>query len=76
MRSIHDPNVPASLLKFWLRDLADPLIPTEMYDDSLTTLGNISTIMQQIVERLPDVNRRVVEYMVGFLRVSLSALIG
>ena len=59
MRSIHDPNVPASLLKFWLRDLADPLIPTEMYDQSLKTQGNISTIMQQIVDRLPDVNRRV-----------------
>jgi hypothetical protein len=27
--SITDPNVPASLLKFWLRDLAEPLIPAD-----------------------------------------------
>lgn len=32
LKNITDPHVPASLLKFWLRDLADPLIPTDMYD--------------------------------------------
>ncbi|KAK9767399.1 hypothetical protein K7432_002844 [Basidiobolus ranarum] len=29
IQGIADPNVPSSLLKFWLRDLAEPLIPAE-----------------------------------------------
>lgn len=29
---IHDPNVPGSLLKFWMRDLAEPLIPADRYE--------------------------------------------
>ena len=29
---ITDPNVPSSLLKLWLRELAEPLIPSKVYD--------------------------------------------
>jgi hypothetical protein len=28
-----DPNIPAGLLKLWLRELRDTLIPDEMYGD-------------------------------------------
>lgn len=32
MSDITDPNTPSSLLKLWLRELAEPLIPAEYYD--------------------------------------------
>ncbi|KAL7668650.1 hypothetical protein ACOME3_009344 [Neoechinorhynchus agilis] len=31
----NDPHVPASLLKLWYRQLADPLIPYDLYDDCI-----------------------------------------
>jgi len=30
MEGIEDPMVPASLLKYWLRELVNPLIPNEI----------------------------------------------
>lgn len=30
-----DPNIPSSLLKLWLRELSEPLIPSEFYDSCI-----------------------------------------
>ncbi|KAI9092913.1 hypothetical protein DFS34DRAFT_281217 [Phlyctochytrium arcticum] len=78
LSGITDPNVPSSLLKFWLRDLADPLIPSEFYDrciqvgqaesknNSSESTGGTSA--SDIIAKLPDVNQRVVNYVIKFLR--------
>ncbi|ORZ15334.1 hypothetical protein BCR42DRAFT_416883 [Absidia repens] len=64
---ITDPNVPASLLKYWLRDLAEPLIPAELYDTCLAHSENPTEAID-IVNKLPDTNRRITLYMISFLQ--------
>ncbi|KAG2214123.1 hypothetical protein INT46_001857 [Mucor plumbeus] len=64
---IEDPNVPASLLKYWLRDLAEPLIPTNLYDDCIKYAHDKKKAID-IINSLPDVNRRITLYMIRFLQ--------
>ncbi|RCI05817.1 hypothetical protein CU098_000790, partial [Rhizopus stolonifer] len=64
---IQDPNVPASLLKYWLRDLAEPLIPTELYQGCIQYAEDKHKCLE-IVNSLPDTNRRIVLYMIRFLQ--------
>ncbi|KAJ3038608.1 hypothetical protein HDV00_000452 [Rhizophlyctis rosea] len=74
---ITDPNVPSSLLKLWLRDLADPLIPTDYYmscirvgqKENEASLNELGPAAYALVDTLPDINRMVVYYMIQFLRV-------
>ncbi|KND03644.1 uncharacterized protein SPPG_01117 [Spizellomyces punctatus DAOM BR117] len=74
---ISDPNVPSSLLKLWLRDLADPLIPSEFYssciqvgqEESRIPLSQSGPAALRIISSLPEINQRVVNYMINFLRV-------
>ncbi|RKP26474.1 Rho GTPase activation protein [Syncephalis pseudoplumigaleata] len=68
LAGITDPNVPASLLKFWLRDLADPLIPGDFYRECISTSEDAASALA-IIDRLPTVNRQVAEYIIGFLQV-------
>ncbi|KAJ1891484.1 hypothetical protein LPJ66_006892, partial [Kickxella alabastrina] len=63
---IHDPNVPASLLKEWLRDLADPLIPESMYDECMAKPADRDTV-QSVLDRIPDTSLGVIKYLLGFL---------
>ncbi|KAJ1551379.1 hypothetical protein HK096_000378 [Nowakowskiella sp. JEL0078] len=74
IRGIVDPNVAGSLLKSWLRELADPLIPQDAYDQCVKVGGDEMAEdgpqrSYQIVELLPDINRLVVQYMIRFLRI-------
>jgi hypothetical protein len=75
MTGISDPNVPSSLLKFWLRDLAEPLIPTELYDACIAVgqkqgvNSEVGNLAMDLVMTLPDINRRVILYMIMFLKV-------
>ncbi|KAF7730954.1 hypothetical protein EC973_001000 [Apophysomyces ossiformis] len=64
---ITDPNVPASLLKYWLRDLADPLISAELYSKCIACAENAEKAIE-IVNALPEVNRRIVLYMISFIQ--------
>ncbi|KAI8643681.1 Rho GTPase activation protein [Parasitella parasitica] len=64
---IDDPNVPASLLKYWLRDLAEPLIPTDLYDDCIK-YAHDKEKANDIINSLPNVNRRIALYMIRFLQ--------
>jgi hypothetical protein len=66
---ITDPNVPASLLKYWLRDLAEPLILTEYYESCIKHSEDIDQAMD-VIRQLPEVNRRIVLYLADFLTVS------
>lgn len=66
-----DPTVLASLLKLWLRELCDPLIPEELYNDCITNSKDLEACVQ-IVKRLPTINRRVVLFVVSFLQLFLE----
>ena len=66
-----DPHVLASLLKLWLRELADPLVPDEMYNDCIAESRDPSACVR-IVHRLPTINRRVVLFVISFLQLFLD----
>ncbi|XP_038110456.1 rho GTPase-activating protein 39 isoform X2 [Culex quinquefasciatus] len=61
-----DAHAPASLLKLWYRELYDPLIPDELYDDCVATEDPAEAAA--IVEKLPKINRLVLTYLVHFLQ--------
>ncbi|KAI8331666.1 Rho GTPase activation protein [Chlamydoabsidia padenii] len=62
-----DPNVPASLLRLWLRELPTPLIPVDYYDRCIDLSNDLVAVMM-IVDSLPNVNRRILMYIIGFLQ--------
>ncbi|KAI9314749.1 Rho GTPase activation protein [Dichotomocladium elegans] len=64
---ITDPNVPASLLKYWIRDLPEPLICAEYYDSCVACNDDAEKAIG-IINSLPDTNRRIVLYMLAFLQ--------
>lgn len=68
---IVDPNVPASLLRVWLRELPTPLIPEAYYDKCIEQASHLDAVMA-IVNDLPDVNRRVLLYLIGFIQVTMA----
>lgn len=69
--SVDDPHVLASLLKLWLRELCDPLVPDEMYNDCITHSREPETCIQ-LIRRLPTINRRVVIFLISFLQFFLE----
>ncbi|KAI0027659.1 Rho GTPase activation protein [Vararia minispora EC-137] len=68
---IDDPHVPASLLKLWLRELREPLVPDELYNECIAYAHDPDACVA-VVERLPTVNRRVVLFVVSFLQMFLE----
>jgi len=69
-----DPNVPASLLKLWLRELAEPIIPAYAYDECIE-IGkkecddDIGTLAWELIKSLPEINRLVINFMIDFLKI-------
>jgi Rho GTPase-activating protein 39 len=68
---VDDPHVLASLMKLWLRELYDPLVPEEMYNECISNAKDPSACIS-IVERLPTINRRVVLFVISFLQLFLE----
>ncbi|KJE91608.1 hypothetical protein CAOG_009575 [Capsaspora owczarzaki ATCC 30864] len=62
-----DPHVPASLLKLWLRELDEPIIPTEFYPDCIKNAKEATQAIA-IIDGLPQINRDVVRYLISFLK--------
>ncbi|KAK2587563.1 hypothetical protein KPH14_003691 [Odynerus spinipes] len=68
-----DAHAPASLLKLWVRELYEPLIPDSFYtecvsmrhDDAQVSANSVAAI----VDRLPDLNRRVLCHLIRFLQI-------
>lgn len=52
-----DAHAPASLLKLWYRELYDPLIPDEFYEECVQT-DDPKEVMA-IIDRIPPINRLV-----------------
>jgi len=65
--STEDPNDLASVLKLWFRELKEPLIPPSLYDEAIKSAGDPAA-SKQILEKIPEINRRVVEAALAFLR--------
>lgn len=64
---INDPAIPASLLKMWVRELAEPVIPNSFYERCLKT-RQVQAAMD-IVDELPELNRRVIKYLAKYLQI-------
>ena len=78
LKDITDPHVPSSLLKLWLRELAEPLIPANLYDDCISigreamdmeSVEDVGQLAYELLAELPDINHRVSLYMIKFLKV-------
>ncbi|CAF0922158.1 unnamed protein product [Brachionus calyciflorus] len=68
LKSITDPHLPASLLKLWYRELYDPLIPNELYDECIQYCDQPEKCLG-IIKKLPYLNRMVFTYLIKFLKV-------
>lgn len=65
-----DAHAPASCLKLWYRELYDPLIPDDMYEECVATED--PKIALAIVDRLPSLNKMVSEKFWFFFIPSMT----
>jgi hypothetical protein len=70
--SLTDPHIPASLLKLWFRELEDPLIPEEYYEECITNCDHRHNAVS-LVESLPDLNKQVLYFLLRFLKNFITA---
>ncbi|KAM8704369.1 hypothetical protein ACLKA7_008903 [Drosophila subpalustris] len=61
-----DAHAPASLLKLWYRELYEPLIPDDYYEDCVNTEDPDKA--KEIVNKLPQINQLVLTYLIHFLQ--------
>ncbi|XP_041638679.1 rho GTPase-activating protein 39 isoform X2 [Cheilinus undulatus] len=66
--NLSDPNVPASLMKLWYRELEEPLIPMPFYKQCVSNCDDPVAAIA-VVQSLPDLNRLVLCYFIHFLQV-------
>lgn len=59
----------ASLLKLWYRELEEPLIPHEFYDECISHYDNPEAAIS-VVLGLPHINKLVLCYLIRFLQVT------
>ncbi|XP_052127071.1 zinc finger CCCH domain-containing protein 13 isoform X2 [Frankliniella occidentalis] len=63
-----DAHAPASLLKLWYRELYEPLIPDALYNECVNFHDQPEKAIA-IVQRLPELNRLVLSYLIRFLQI-------
>jgi hypothetical protein len=66
---VTDAHVPASLLKSWCRELAEPLLPAHLYDACLACADDPQAACRLVDTQLPSINRFVLAYLIRFLQV-------
>ncbi|XP_039632510.1 rho GTPase-activating protein 39 [Polypterus senegalus] len=66
--NLSDPNIPASLLKLWYRELEEPLIPQNFYKQCISNYENPEAAID-VVQALPELNRLVLCYLIHFLQI-------
>lgn len=65
---LSDPNIPASLLKLWYRELEEPVIPQEFYKECISNYENPDAAVA-VVQLLPELNKLVLCYLIHFLQI-------
>ncbi|KAG5849798.1 hypothetical protein ANANG_G00075530 [Anguilla anguilla] len=65
---LEDPHIPASLLKLWYRELEEPLIPHEHYEECISHYDSPEDAVK-VVLGLPRINKLVLCYLIRFLQV-------
>uniref|UniRef100_A0A668AFJ6 Rho GTPase-activating protein 39 n=1 Tax=Myripristis murdjan TaxID=586833 RepID=A0A668AFJ6_9TELE len=65
---LEDPHIPASLLKLWYRELEEPLIPHEFYEECISHYDSPEAAVN-VVLGLPHINKLVLCYLIRFLQV-------
>ena len=63
-----EPHIPASTLKLWFRELTDPLVPEELYDECVNASKDIPASLAAVA-KMPPLNRLLLTYIVRFLQV-------
>ncbi|XP_071016782.1 rho GTPase-activating protein 39-like isoform X3 [Oncorhynchus clarkii lewisi] len=66
--NLSDPNVPASLMKLWYRELEEPVIPMAFYKQCVSNYDDPVAAIT-VVQCLPELNRLVLCYFIHFLQV-------
>eukprot|EP00090_Calanus_glacialis_P003765 TRINITY_DN12798_c0_g1_i1.p1 TRINITY_DN12798_c0_g1~~TRINITY_DN12798_c0_g1_i1.p1 ORF type:complete len:1185 (-),score=141.46 TRINITY_DN12798_c0_g1_i1:1321-4875(-) len=64
-----DAHVPAALLKQWLRELYIPLIPDDNFYNDAIRVGDDPNLAVSLVQRLPELHRFVLTYLIRFLQL-------
>nr|ODN96050.1 hypothetical protein L204_03741 [Cryptococcus depauperatus CBS 7855] len=65
-----NPHVVASLLKLWLRELEEPIIPSSIYNDALIASRSYTEVLE-VAKRLPVYNKRVLIFVISFVQMFL-----
>uniref|UniRef100_A0AAY4CV56 Rho GTPase-activating protein 39 n=1 Tax=Denticeps clupeoides TaxID=299321 RepID=A0AAY4CV56_9TELE len=65
---LEDPHVPASLLKFWYRELEEPVIPHTFYEECVSNCDSPDAAIS-VVLSLPHINKLVLCYLIRFMQV-------
>lgn len=69
----NDPHVPAGLLKEWLRELVEPVVPAQLYQNCVT-LGRQENLkptdpgLLRVLKALPSINFAVLKFLVELMR--------
>ncbi|KAG0340109.1 hypothetical protein BG004_006549 [Podila humilis] len=64
---ITDPHVPCSLLRLWIRDLPEPVIPYDMYQLCIQGAQDKDAVAR-VVNSLPMWHKEMIVYLVSFLK--------
>ncbi|OCF54784.1 hypothetical protein L486_07920 [Kwoniella mangroviensis CBS 10435] len=71
LKGIDDPHVASSLFKLWLRELEDPIIPSNLYNDALSASKTPEESID-FLTRLPVYNRRVLLFVISFIQLFMK----
>lgn len=62
-------HVPACLLKTWVSELREAIIPPDLYPHFMANENRLQALSDLIFHELPDVNRNSLLYLLRFLRI-------
>ncbi|KAF8944394.1 hypothetical protein BGZ47_004293 [Haplosporangium gracile] len=71
---ITDPHVPCSLLRLWIRDLPEPVIPYDMYQQCIQGAQDKDAVAK-IITSLPLWHKEMIIYLISFLKTFNNATV-
>lgn len=71
---ITDPHVPCSLLRLWIRDLPEPVIPYDLYQQCIQGAQDKDAIAK-VITSLPLWHKEMIIYLISFLKTFNKATV-